>query len=229
MLCETSRENEGFFKINFNDVNIVINIAPGRRTIEVPPYVNAMCKLIQLLFERGAKHLTFVSTTSVFGEQSGRLNEDSSTSPTTGSGQAHAQIENYLTNKYAKSSAVLRLAGLIGLNPDGSLRHPVSSLIKRSAIANGHQAVNLLHQADAISFISAIANAQRTGIFHACSLQHPSRKEYYSWAAAQLGLGKVDFADEGNVPAIQGKIIDASKSLGSLGLKLQYPSPFDMI
>jgi hypothetical protein len=72
-------------------------------------------------------------------------------------------------------------------------------------------------------------NSQRSGIYHACSLEHPSRQEYYSWTADKLGLGKVDFANEENTSDSQGKIIDATKSLSDLELELKYPSPFDMI
>ena len=222
-------ENEGILGKYCSDANVVINIAPGRRTIEVTPYVNAICRLIDFSFDNGAKHLSFVSTSSVFGEQSGVLNEESLTSPVTGSGRAHAQIESFLTNKYVERSAIVRLAGLIGHNQDGSLRHPVSSLVKRSNIANGSNPVNLLHQEDAVNFISAIVNSQRSGIYHACSLEHPSRQEYYSWTADKLGLGKVDFANEENTSDSQGKIIDATKSLSDLELELKYPSPFDMI
>ena len=209
---------------------VLINIAPGRRSIEIAPYVDAMCRLIDYLFVEGAAHLSFVSTTSVFGNEVGLLNEQSKINPQTGSGIAHSKIEAYIMQHYASKAAIIRLAGLIGANTDGSLRHPVTSLVKRDAIKNGYHRVNLLHQQDAIECISALINTGISGrILHACSDEHPSRQEYYNWASKVLGLGKVNFLQESNDTANRGKIIDARESLDSLNVTLKYPSPFDML
>lgn len=207
---------------------VVINIAPGRKNFVKDNYQTAMTGLINHLAICGAKHITFVSTTSVFGQQSKRFDEQSTPEPINGSGEAHAFIESYMLGQCTVKTAVLRLAGLVGLNRDSSLRHPVNSLINKSNIENGLHAVNLIHQYDAIALICAIIEQQtNTGIFHGCASEHPTRAKYYNWAADHLGLGKIDFLPQAK--GEQGKIIDASQSLKRLGIKLKYPSPFDML
>ncbi|MFC4701698.1 NAD-dependent epimerase/dehydratase family protein [Glaciecola siphonariae] len=215
----------------FNDANVIINIAPGRRDIDASIFTEAMHTLVDYVFACGAKHLVFVSTTSVFGNQQGCLNEDDTPNAVTPSGIAHQSIERYIVSNYASKATILRLAGLIGLNPDGSLRHPVSALARKSNIRNGHHPVNLLHQHDAIAFISAIISVRpERKILHACSLLHPSRREYYTWAGKKLGLGTIDFTPpEDDKSKEVGKTIDASASLKALNLRLYYPSPFDML
>lgn len=214
-----------------SDSIIVINIAPGRKTVDIDSYVYAVKGLLDYFNDSGARHITFVSTTSVFGEQGGRLVEKSALMPITNSGIAHANIEDYLLTQYSKNTAIIRLAGLIGPNADKSLRHPVYSLIKRSQIEKAHQPVNLVHQRDAIALISAIIDKQANGrAFHACATEHPSRRDYYSWAANKLKLGKMDFVEYHQSDALdEGKIIDASDSLKALEITLKYPSPYNML
>jgi hypothetical protein len=61
---------------------------------------------------------------------------------------------------------------------------------------------------------------------HLAANEHPSREEYYRWAAVKLALPEPQFAPSG---PLTGKFIDASWTLQKLGLKLLYPSPFDML
>ncbi|WP_371195394.1 NAD-dependent epimerase/dehydratase family protein [Glaciecola sp. SC05] len=211
--------------------SVVINIAPGRRDIDADTYQRALKALIDHLVACHAKHITFVSTTSVFGGQSGLLSEQSKPMPSTNSGIAHAHIEEYLLKALNVDASVIRLAGLIGANQDGSIRHPATSLIKRSNIEKGYQPVNLLHQEDAIALIAAIVEQQKTHcIYHGCSTEHPSRAIYYTWAAKKLGLGSLDFISNKRVEEEDaGKIIDAKHSIKELNIRLKYPSPFDML
>jgi nucleoside-diphosphate-sugar epimerase len=216
------------------DSHVVINIAPGRRNIDAPVYTAAMKQLIEFAVDSGAAHITFISTTSVFGDKQGRLCESSEVAPTSQSGLAHAAIESFLLEKHVAPNSILRLAGLVGQNGDGSLRHPVYSLVKRNNIENAQQVVNLVHQQDAIACIAAIIergdSAGSNNIYHACALEHPTRQAYYHWAAGELGLGCPDFVSPPiNQTQQFGKIVDASSSLNALQVSLRYPSPFDML
>lgn len=218
-------------KANIEHSNVIINIAPGRKTIEVESYLEHMKQLIDYLCACQPKHITFISTTSVFGEQQGTLSEEHPTNASTASGVAHARIEKYLLSQCPDLCAILRLAGLIGPNHDGSLRHPVYALSKKSNIGNPNQRVNLIHQRDAIALICAIVDAQEIGqIFHGCSTDHPSRKDYYCWAAEKLNLKPLDFTpcDKAQTDSTS-KIIDATATLNALNVDLAYPSPYDML
>ena len=210
---------------------VVINIAPGRKTIDASAYTTGLQALIDYLIQHGAVHIIFVSTTSVFGNQPGRVYESTEPSPLTQSGIAHAQIESYLLNQHAQYSSVLRLAGLIGPNIDGSLRHPVFSLIKREKLDAGQQQVNLVHQADVIALIYAIMQQGKTNeIFHACATEHPSRYDYYTWCAHTLGLDAPKFSAKTTQSNYSdSKVVDCERSLKVLKHQLLYPSPYDML
>lgn len=215
----------------FEGRSIVINIAPGRHSINPDEYIACMKSLIDYAFEHKALHLTFVSTSSVFGNAVGIADERSTPNPNSNSGLAHVAIEQYLMNHFAQHSVVLRLAGLVGPNPEGaapSIRHPAYALAKRQYIDGGNTPVNLVHQFDVIQCIYAILRQKICArVLHACSLEHPSRADYYTWAAHHLGLNVPRFSKEDNYR--DGKIVSAEQTLLELGVSLRYPSPYDML
>ena len=133
------------------------------------------------------------------------------------------QIEQAIFEHLAQRACVIRLAGLVGKS-----RHPAKYLAGRKGLPNGQQAVNLVHQHDVINAIQQIIHLQLWGqTLHLCSAEHPSRKDYYCWAATKLGLALPEFITEEDSDS--GKKIDARQSLEKLGLNLLYPSPFDML
>lgn len=240
----------------FKDANVIINIPPGRRNFEPALFIERMKGLFDYAHQHSAMHICFISTTSVFGELEGRVSNDSPFSPTTASGNAHVTLERYLkelthASKVGRdashsdngfSCAVLRLAGLVGED-----RHPISTLSKKSNIANGKDPVNLIHREDVIQAISAVlqhkgeeaSNNQSSIAAHSlfdnnfyaanlCSLEHPSREQYYTWCAEQKSLRIPEFSPD-NREKINGKWIDAKHTISELGLELLYPSPFDML
>jgi nucleoside-diphosphate-sugar epimerase len=215
----------------FENSNIVINIAPGRHSIKPDEYIASMKGLINYAFEHKALHLTFVSTSSVFGNAVGIVDERSVTNPSSDSGLAHAAIEQYLLEHYIDRSAILRLAGLVGPNPEGAIptiRHPVYALAKRQHIDGGNTPINLVHQFDVIQCIYAIIKQQTVAkVLHACSLEHPTRADYYTWAAHQLGMKAPKFDTKDDLR--DGKIVSAEQTLRELGVSLRYPSPYDML
>lgn len=201
----------------------VVNIPPKRRTVNPSEFTKHMCALFDTLIENGTQHIIFISTTSVYGEQQGKLDQDSDTKPTTDSGKAHLHIEQHLLKTYPIHASVLRLAGLVG-----GERHPIKSLSGKTNLSKPTQCVNLVHRTDVISAINAIIEKQIWGeTLVLCSAQHPTRKDYYTWAAEQLSLVAPTFLQEDlKAPAKQ---IDSTKTLAKLGIKLAFPSPYDMI
>ncbi|MFT6777341.1 MAG: hypothetical protein ACJAV1_001258 [Paraglaciecola sp.] len=88
--------------------------------------------------------------------------------------------------------------------------------------------VNLVHQHDVIHSIECIIkNAVWGQTLVLSASKHPTRKDYYKWAAEQLNLAAPAFIEEIGQPS--GKLIDAGKSLDILGIFLKYPSPYDML
>jgi nucleoside-diphosphate-sugar epimerase len=147
-----------------------------------------------------------------------------------------------LTGAIGFSCSVLRLAGLVGKD-----RHPITTLSQKSNIALGSNPVNLVHRQDVIQVICAIlqvaqrkkhnrdpleiTNSQLESNFYAanlCSLEHPTREEYYTWCAQQKGIRNPQFTPDTR-KIITGKWIDAEQTISQLRVKLHYPSPYSML
>lgn len=203
---------------------VVLNIPPGRKGPIARDFASNMIALAETLLTTDIKRLIFISTTSVFGNQSGTLDETSSTSPITESGHAHAHIEQQLLSGNADRVTVLRLSGLVG--PD---RHPAKYLAGRQ-LDKGEEVVNLVHVDDVIRVLIKLIETPSShplpAILHACSTEHPRRDEYYTWCAKQMGLTLPVF--EGATQAA-GKQIVSTASWRALGLTPEYASPYDML
>lgn len=203
---------------------LVLNIPPGRKNFVPEKYTSAMMDLVQQAKERGIKHVIFISTTAVYGEKSRTVYEYSETEPATLSAKAHLKIEQFCQTSFADNTCILRLSGLIG-----QVRHPIKTLSGRKDLANGQRSVNLIHQEDVIAAITNIIDKKTYGhTLHLSATEHPSRKEYYQWAARQLALEEPEFIPLHDA-LDSGKLINADLSIEKLGLTLKYPSPYDMI
>ncbi|MBE1275060.1 SDR family oxidoreductase [Enterovibrio baiacu] len=200
---------------------LVVNIPPGRRNFERERFVNAMKSLVDTAKLQGVKQLIVVSTTSVYGEVTGKVTEETVCVPNTESGKAHLDIEEHVLKTFPETGVVLRFSGLIGAE-----RHPAKHLAGREGITNGNDPVNLIHRDDCIQAISLIINQQIGGgeVLHLSANAHPTRAEFYSWAAGGMGLPLPTFELTGG----EGKCIVAKGTLDKLKMTLKYPSPFDM-
>lgn len=202
----------------------IINIPPGRRNLDPKDFIAKLQRTCRDLLQNETKNIIFVSTTSVYGDTTGTLTEITECRPTTNSGKAHLEIEQYIHALMPKQATILRLAGLVG-----GKRHPAKNLSGKQHIPNPHQVVNLVHRNDVIAAIHAIINKQLWGhTLHLAATDHPKRGDYYRWAAKQLKISPPEFAESKSSIAT-GKIIDATMTLDLLTLELGYPSPFDML
>ncbi|MDM7861447.1 SDR family oxidoreductase [Alteromonas sp. ASW11-36] len=204
----------------------LINIAAGRRNTDFPVYIQRVKALIDYATQCKVAHLIFVSTTAVYGNANGTLNETSPLQPVTASGKAHAEIESYIQAQLSNTHSILRLAGLVSLD-----RHPVRSLSKRAGpISGGDQVVNLIHRDDVISALEILCEIgpQSDKPLLLASPEHPTRREYYTWAATQLGIQPPEFEANKGADA-NSKQVDGSDSLKRIGLTLRYASPYDML
>lgn len=222
----------------------VINVPPklrGAATAEdAERFTERMLNLIQEFMSSAVspnsknsnKNIVFVSTTAVYGDATGDITETTPVNPQTLSAKAHVNIERYLHSQFPEQATVLRLSGLVSVD-----RHPVRSLVKRSQagakpLANPLQVVNLIHRTDVITAISTIIEQQYFGkTLHLACPDHPTRNDYYCWAAHQCGLPAPQFETVQQTleeQETQGKIINAHATLQQLNLTLQAPSPYNM-
>jgi nucleoside-diphosphate-sugar epimerase len=215
--------NTASLKALFTSQLLILNIPPGGKQGHKQNYQRQMQELVAHAKSQGVKQCLFISTTAVYGDTPGAVTEETETHPNTTSGHAHVAIEQSVIQSFGQGACVLRLAGLVG-----GERHPAKHLAGRSDIANTKQVVNLVHRDDVISAIEAIVRQDKFGsVMHLCAHDHPSRKEYYQWAARKLGLIEPTFLDDdGNNT---GKLINSHYTCQQLGLELKYPSPFDML
>jgi nucleoside-diphosphate-sugar epimerase len=202
---------------------LVLNIPVGRKSPTTEHYVQHMQALLKHVATSQIQNIIFISTTSVYGDTSAIVTEQSPPHPQTQSGKINLAVEVLVREYFAGRSTIIRAAGLVGED-----RHPANYLAGKIGLLNPDIVVNLIHQDDVVCAISTVIKKHIWGqTLHLSASEHPTRAEYYSWAADKLNLNPPKFV-EGSGVAL-GKKIDATKSLKILGLSLRYPSPFDMI
>ena len=207
----------------FSSQILVLNIPVGRKNPDQKGFLEEIKKLLAYAANTCIEKVIFVSTTSIYGDSEGVVTETSIPDPQTESAHTNLAIEALVSRYFSGKSTIIRLAGLVGQD-----RHPAKYLAGKVDLTNPHQVVNLVHQQDVIRAIKNIIKDELwSQTLHLCAQQHPTRSEYYSFAAKQLGLPLPTFIQ--STEQKRGKWIDPSESLKRLKMSLAYPSPFDMI
>lgn len=194
--------------LNDSDV-LIIDIPPKLRGDENITLLHKIRNLIPYIERSGIEKVLFISSISVYGNNSGTVTEDTSPNPDTESGKQLLETELLLQSNPFFKTTVLRFAGLISED-----RHPAYYLAAKEDVPDPDTPVNLIHGEDCIGIILKIIEKEIWGeTFNAASPYHPSRKEYYTQKAEALGLTPPKFQDKGS----NGKIISADKVIGLLG------------
>lgn len=184
---EIETENEvNYFPLQFDgDWHFQLSEEEIQQTdwlvIMLPPthfddYAAALVNAVQLFPKTTS--ILFTSSTSVYAEMEGVVDESSPLNTE----HAVSKAETQLVQLFGQRLTILRLAGLIGTN-----RHPSKFFVKKGIINDGLAPVNLVRREDVIQACIAVIEANRVGeIFNICSPQHPSRGDYYREAASNL-------------------------------------------
>ena len=130
----------------------------------------------------------FVSSTSVYGEVSGRVTEETAPQPATESGKWLLETETALRKKFGDRLTVIRPGGLIG-----GQRHPVKILSARGTAGGAGLPVNLIHRSDVVGIVRALARSGPLATVNAVAPHHPAKDVYYNEWAAKLGLPSIAF------------------------------------
>ncbi len=193
---------------------MVIAIPPKRQQND---YFNQLQQLLKLAEKLKITNILFISSTSVYGDQSGILTEGSGTQAKAPAAGAMAQFEQLLLSPSGHNNSVLRLAGLID-----SQRHPGRFFAGKTAVANPAAVVNMIHQTDCIGLITSIIMQNAWGeVLLGCAPSHPTRHEFYRQGASALGLEPPQFVESGGENS---KLIDASHSAERLSYDYQQPN-----
>ncbi|GAB2980102.1 SDR family oxidoreductase [Mucilaginibacter puniceus] len=178
---------------DFFDCDILwIAIPPKTRSGNGEGYLTSIKNLINGAKQYGIKQVILISSTGVYADINGEVNEQSPTNPDTLGGKIMLQAEDLLKNETAFTTTVIRFAGLIGPN-----RHPGRFFGGKKDVSNGNAPVNLIHLSDCIGISCAIIDQEAFGYtYNACTPDHHTKKEFYTKAALRLGLQQPEFLDE---------------------------------
>lgn len=173
-----------------NSNMLIINVPPGLRGKGVKEsYIKKIALLHTAIKKTAVEKVIFVSSTSVYGDISGKVTEESKPNPITESGKQLLACENLFATDPSLKTTIIRFGGLIG--PD---RHPVTMLSKRENLKGGNAPVNLIHLKDCINIISQILKDEEWNeIFNAVYPHHPTKKEYYTKEALKRGIKPPDY------------------------------------
>ncbi len=168
------------------------------------------------------KRAILVSSSGVFGNVIGEVDENTPPQPVSSSGVLLTQLEHIWKQCLGKKSIVVRPGGLIG--PD---RHPVNFLSGRVGVKGPNEPVNLVHLDDLIGLLFQVAiRDNNLPIYHAVASNHPTRKAYYCDMAVKLGLPIPEF-NLGDRSL--GKVVKSENSSLFLDIKYKYDDPFEML
>ena len=217
-------------KLNANDPHLTGRISAlptfDIMIIVVPPqrqqadYLYQLQQLVKLADANNISHILFISSTGVYGQQSGIVTESTATVPTSDSAQAMADFEQALLIKGSGCHSVLRLAGLFGPG-----RHPGKFLAGNVDISNPEAVVNMIHQQDCIGLIEQIIMQNSWGRIHlGCAPSHPTRREFHQQGASQLALTVPQFVAKGGE---QSKLVDGAITANKLGYRYNHPDLMD--
>ncbi len=176
----------------FNAIEkLIITMPPGLRTNPKRNFDVMMNQIKQACEKHGIKEVVFISSTSVYGNLSGKITEQSVTHPETNSGKQLLECEHLLSNSLHFETTILRMGGLIGAE-----RHPVFQLSKKTSVNNPKGSINLIHLTDCIRIISYLVDQPVVkNVYNCVTPYHPSRVEYYRQMAIQMGCQLPVFND----------------------------------
>lgn len=176
----------------FDSEILIVGVPPRMRTEKEDNYTEKISRLAELLKGSNVKQLIFISSTSVFSDTNGVVDENTPPAPESASSAAILSAERLLLSCSWFKTTIVRFAGLIGPN-----REPGRFFAGKTGIPNGKAAANLIHLDDCLGIVKTILDKEAFGnVFHAVAPQHPSKASFYTHAAIKAGLAVPEFRDE---------------------------------
>ncbi|RSK34500.1 NAD(P)H-binding protein [Hymenobacter metallilatus] len=178
---------------------LVLNIPPTRGAGTPDAYPALLAQVAAVANQTGVRHILLISSTGVYPDEPRLMREsDAVASPDSETPLLRAEA---LFQR--PTHTIVRLAGLMGPG-----RAPGRFLAGRTGVAHGEAPVNMIHLQDCLGLLLCVLERQLWGYtFNASAATHPSRRTFYTEAAARLGLQLPTFQAETS----GGKQIDASR------------------
>lgn len=209
--------------LSFFECDVLISCIPPKRQADIAIYYrNQINALIEAVNVGGVTNIIYISSTSVYPNTKTKVTEDELSEPKKESGKALVLAEQLLMTSVLFKTTTLRFGGLIGYD-----RHPGRFLAGGKNLKNGDVPVNLIHRDDCIAIIEKIIkNEIWQEVFNACCPEHPTRKEFYIYAAQKAGLAEPEFTPGDNE---EFKLVDSSKLMHQLPYTFIYNNPLETI
>lgn len=183
---------------------LVINVPPKLGKANSQDYFSKMQLVHKAVLQSKIRKILFVSSTSVYGDISGTITENTKAQPISESGRQLLASENLFHNTSKLRTSIIRFGGLIGDD-----RHPIYRLSGKKDLADGNHLINLIHLKDCIGIIKAVINNDWWNeIFNGVYPYHPSKKDYYAIEAQKRKLPPPEYIQS---TPLFGKKIDSSK------------------
>jgi len=196
---------------------LVVSIPPTRNERVTEVYPRLAEHLVAEVKRQRIPRVVFISSTSVYPETGGEVNEETSGRPDKPSGMALWQAEQLFLEEEAFQTIVVRPGGLIG-----PWRLPGNFIRKANPSRPGNVPVNLVHSDDVVGAILHLTKVEKeSAIYNIVSPEHPLRSKLYSRAAELQGIGLPDFPVGENVKF---KTVNSQKLIGT-GFRFTYRNP----
>ncbi len=195
-------EGNTFLKVDL----LIITIPPKLKNPDV-----CFKKLLKKIEDSAIKQIIYTSSISIYGSQSGEIDETFKSSPKSKNAEQISLIEKLLLDSKNFKTSILRLGGLIGKN-----RHPAKYLSGK-VINHPNELINLVHLDDCIALITKIISCKpQTQIFNVVNPYHQEKGIYYSTCCEKLNLPLPIIKDE---KAFNAKKISSKKICDFLNYK----------
>jgi nucleoside-diphosphate-sugar epimerase len=169
--------------------------------LNIPPFLNQL-PWLQCWAWKKTTHVVFISSTSIYGNISGTVDESTTPMPDTENAKILVAEENWIAS--FPLHTIIRFGGLIGAD-----RHPGKILSGRQNVQGGNLPVNLIHLNDCVNFVELIIDKKLMGeTFNLVNPEHPSRRDYYQGYCLKHNLALPEFLDSSE----DGKIISSVKT-----------------
>jgi nucleoside-diphosphate-sugar epimerase len=169
--------------------------------LNIPPFHDQLAWFKSWPWKK-TTHVIFISSTSVYGNIAGTVDESTTPIPDTENAKILVAEEDWIASFPAFT--IIRFGGLIGAS-----RHPGKILSGRQNVQGGNLPVNLIHLNDCVNFVELIIDKKLTGeTFNLVNPEHPSRKAYYQGYCLKHNLALPEFLESSE----EGKIISDIKT-----------------
>ncbi len=218
--CTSTKKNETLKSKGISPFTIDIN----QRDIDISDFlvaniliititsksVNDFENLITQVENSKVKKVIFISSTSVYPNSNGRVNEESAIHKS-----ALTEIEHlFRINKFFQST-IIRFGGLFGYD-----RQPGNFIKKDKKIENPEGYINFIHRDDCHQIITKIIENNTWNVtLNACADSHPKRRAFYKKEFEKLGRQEPVFNEESLTVY---KIVNSEKLKNLLDYQFKY-------